>query len=59
MIDTYKIVLCTATQNVECMPTHPISSNYGQRTHYTASYVILARLYNRMLYPFEVKINDI
>lgn len=54
MIDIYKIVLCTATQNIECMPTHPISSNYGHRTHYSASYTVLARQYSKILYPFEV-----
>ncbi len=58
MINRYKTVLCTATQNIECMPTHPISSNYGQRKHYTASYAVLARQYSKILYPFEVIKHD-
>ena len=59
MIDIYKVALCTAIQNIECMPTHPVSSSYGQRRSYTAFYAALARQYNRISYVFEVMINDI
>jgi hypothetical protein len=59
MIDIYKVALCTAIQNIEYMPTHPVSSSYGQRRSYTACYAALARQYNRISYVFEVMINDI
>ena len=59
MIDIYKIVLCTAIQHIESMDTHPISCNYGHRTHYTMAHTVLARQYNKILHPFEVEIDDI
>ena len=58
MIDIYKVAHCTAIQNIECMPTHPVSSNYGQRRSYTVFYAALARRYDRISYAFEVTKDD-
>ncbi len=59
MVDIYKVVLCAAIQNAELMSMYPASSSFGQRRYYTSSYAVLVRQYNRILYPFEVIINDI
>lgn len=58
MIEVYKVAHCTTIQNIECMPTHPVSFSYGKRRYYTVFYAALARRYSRISYTFKVIKDD-